>query len=282
MYSHKDYRDYLKTELALRCQKNPAYSLRAFARDLDMTAANLSYIFNNKRSMSKESATKVARLLGLNNAESEYFYDLVQLNDSKKDEVKNAAKVRVEMQMSYFSGQGVHSKSLSMDSFKIIADWYHLAILQVMTLKTYKDDSRWIATQLGIAQNLVDDALQRLERLELIYKKNGRYHAIEEYVLSPDGVSGDAIRKFHEQVLNKATQALYTENVDNREYRTSVFPMNKKDIPAAKRKIKRFIINFVDEFKQTEEADTVYAFSTQLFNLTPGLAATETTETDEQ
>jgi hypothetical protein len=58
--------------------------------------------------------------------------------------------------------------------------------------------------------------------------------------------------------------------------------MNKKDIPAAKRKIKRFIINFVDEFKQTEEADTVYAFSTQLFNLTPGLAATETTETDEQ
>ena len=59
-----DYRLLLKSELASRTNQNPNYSLRAFARDLDLAPSRLSEVLNGKQGLSTQAAEKIAKTLG--------------------------------------------------------------------------------------------------------------------------------------------------------------------------------------------------------------------------
>jgi transcriptional regulator with XRE-family HTH domain len=59
------FRLYLKRELQRRCQKNPSYSLRAFARFLHIPHQVLSRILNGKRPPTKTLLEKIGEKLQL-------------------------------------------------------------------------------------------------------------------------------------------------------------------------------------------------------------------------
>ena len=54
-----DPRLLLQRELERRCQSNPKYSLRAFAKALKMSPAALSYMLTGKRPVSKKTVKKI-------------------------------------------------------------------------------------------------------------------------------------------------------------------------------------------------------------------------------
>ncbi len=60
-----DYRSTLKSKLADRRRRNPSYSLRAFARDLGMSASHLSEVIRRKGRLSLRSAELVVTNLEL-------------------------------------------------------------------------------------------------------------------------------------------------------------------------------------------------------------------------
>ena len=82
VFESKTYIEYLKSELERRLGQNSSYSLRAFARDLQISPGNLSEIVKGKRPLSKKNAQKIAGSLGLNPIEEEAFLALPQ--ESKK------------------------------------------------------------------------------------------------------------------------------------------------------------------------------------------------------
>lgn len=57
-----NYRFFLKRELNARKARNAAYSLRSFARDLEMPSSKLSEVLNSKCGLSQKSAEKLARV----------------------------------------------------------------------------------------------------------------------------------------------------------------------------------------------------------------------------
>lgn len=63
----------LREELEKRMQKNSAYSLRAFARAMDIDSANLSKILANKIPLSLKQASKFAAFLKLDDATRSAF-----------------------------------------------------------------------------------------------------------------------------------------------------------------------------------------------------------------
>jgi len=68
-----DFRDVLRRELQNRQQKNPAYSMRAFARDLDLSASGLSEVLSGKHSLSLRRAITVSKKLGLSEEHADAF-----------------------------------------------------------------------------------------------------------------------------------------------------------------------------------------------------------------
>ena len=60
-----DYKMFLRGELHKRCQKNPNYSLRGFARALQIDPGILSRVLANKRTFSDRVARRVIKNLSM-------------------------------------------------------------------------------------------------------------------------------------------------------------------------------------------------------------------------
>ena len=69
-------------------QKNESYSLRAFAKTLDVSASALSRVLNGDKGISLERAQTVAARLKLDDRETEYLFLLVQFETAKTPAMK--------------------------------------------------------------------------------------------------------------------------------------------------------------------------------------------------
>lgn len=68
-----DYRDILKLDLENRKQKNDHYSLRAYAKFLDLSPSCLSEIFSSKRHLPLNKAEGVIEKIGLTHDHADLF-----------------------------------------------------------------------------------------------------------------------------------------------------------------------------------------------------------------
>lgn len=67
------YHDLLLLKFEQKKSSNPAYSLRAFARHLEISVSKLSQIFNRKQGLSMKSAEAIAAKLNLDHEEKTFF-----------------------------------------------------------------------------------------------------------------------------------------------------------------------------------------------------------------
>src|ERR1051326_4485210 len=105
----RDGRRFLMQELARRCQANPRYSLRAFARTLGVTPAAISLVLSGKRRIGHKLGGKVVEKLGLTPEQAQEFLRGC------------APSPRLP------SLQAEEYSTLSMDRLAMVADWYHFA-----------------------------------------------------------------------------------------------------------------------------------------------------------
>jgi uncharacterized protein (TIGR02147 family) len=261
-----DYRRVLKEELNMRCEQNPRYSLRAFARDLELSPSRLSEILNRKQGLSRKAAKKVAERLGYREDEALHFCDLVSIRHARSVREKEDAHLRLTKRQTYANKD--ERFQLQLDAFKIISDWYHLGILELMKMKSFRSDVKWIARRLGIPVIQVELAIDRLARVGLLSREDGELKATQADGWIPGGVPSESIRKFHRQVLQKATEAITTQPVSERVLGTHFLTLDKADLPAAAKEIERFQHEFCRKFRtDPNEKDTVYCISMQLFKI---------------
>ena len=124
-------RKFLLDELTLRQKKNPAYSQRAFARDLDIQPSRLSEIMGGKVGISYVNATKIATKLNLSSEESNIFLDLVSSEFGRSSAIRMAAASRLKS----FRQGGYRVRT---DEAHLISDWYYFALLGLIELEDFE------------------------------------------------------------------------------------------------------------------------------------------------
>ncbi len=256
----KNYRTLLRDELEVRCSRNARYSLRAFARDLGVTSSRLSEVLRGRYGISREAAILIAKRLDWSESETAYFCDLVDAEHARSKKKKAEAKARVETTPGEY-------QQLTLDSFQVISDWYHYAILELTLIETFQSDTAWIAKRLGISDHVALAAIERLKRLDLLEEKNGRLRATDGFTASPSGIPSDAIKKFHRQLLEKTLSSIYLQSVEERDLSHLILAVNKDQIPEAKEEIKKFRRAFDARFTKTAKRDEVYCLGISFFRL---------------
>ena len=261
-----DFKTLLTRELEQRMTRNPRYSLRAFAKDMKMAPALLSDILNGKCGLSRTSATKIAQKLGLTKVETEVFCDLVESKHARSKTSREQASLRLKERAT----QGIVLKFLTLDqeTFSLLSDWYHLAILELMKIAQFKSDPQWIAKRLELSVHQVKLALMRMESLGVIEKKNGELVATSAHFHTPDGVPSQALKLHHEQFLKKANEALYTQSLEERDFRGLTIKCNKKNVEKVRAKLKKVLNELDAELSDDPNGDEVYQLSVQFFCLT--------------
>src|SRR3989338_5924843 len=258
----RDYRDLLASEYEERCRRNSHYSLRAFARDLNLGAPRLSDVLNYKSGLSKEASAKIAERLGYNEEEKSFFCTLVE---------SQHARSRAQRKMAHQELKKINKnndfQTLKMDSFRLVSDWHHFAILELTYLSTFKSDVEWIAKTLGIQKIQAELAIDRLKKMGMLEEKNGRFVAKNEFVASPSGVPSSAIKQFHRKILEKALSALYLQPVGERDYSSILMAIDEYKLPQAKIWIKEFRRQFCKKLSRSKNKNKLYCLSVQFFNM---------------
>jgi uncharacterized protein (TIGR02147 family) len=231
----------LRSELKARQELNSAYSLRSFARFLDISPATVSQVISEKRSLGRKSQERVLNKLGY---KGESFLNELPRKQPKTSSVK-----------------------LEDDIFELIGKWYYFAILSLSEVEGSRADSRWIASRLGITVTEANSAMTRLSRLKIIeIRDDGSFYQSSPAIVTSDEVPSSAIQEYHKSILKLAQLKIEQVPVDKREFRSVTIAGNSKKIKKAKKIIKELKDMVVDSL-ETGSRDEVYQLSIQLFPL---------------
>jgi uncharacterized protein (TIGR02147 family) len=257
------YQDLIKTEFEARLARNSHYSLRAFARDVGMTPQMMSAVLNKKKDLSVDSAVEIAGRLRFDPHQTQDFIDAVVMAGCKSSQAKDVIKKRIEER--HLSSNGF--KPLTVEMFKAISNWYHLAILELTDTKGFKSDSRWIASRLGISVFEVKEAITRLMALELLEEENGILKRTEFNISALSDVPASALREHAKQILSKGISALEEQDQRDRDITSMTMAVDPNLLPEAKKMIMQFRRK-LNKFFESGVRTEVYVFSPSLFRLT--------------
>ncbi len=236
----------LRDEFLVRRAKNPAYSLRAFARALGIGSGRLSEFLSGRRRLTEKTALKVSERLGV------------------------APKLQMKL-ISELRGERVPAddlrRQLSDDEFCAIADWEHFAILSLIATIDFDPRPVAIARRLGISAAAATKALGRLKRLNLIAESEGAISRTCLPLQTTHEIPSAAIRRSHRQSLERAIEALDAVPLDRRDITSITLAFDPADLVAAKAALKRFRRHFSRQFA-TERATEVYELNLQLVPVT--------------
>jgi len=263
---HSSYRNYLKSVLAGRQQKNGSYSMRAFAQTLGVTQAAVSQVFSGKKNLSLDTALRIAGKLSLNEKETEYFCLLVQLESAKKPVLKETLIKKINALNPTRPVQ-----ELSVEFFRTISDWYHLVIRNMTEIEGLELAPKAIAKRLGITPLEAETALERLCRLELIEKDVSRpnyYKKTQDYVVAKSASTSDALRSFHRQMMDKAIESLYTQTPQEKVVGSETFAINEDCLTEASEITEEYFQKMLALSKKAGKKTQVYHLGVQFFNVT--------------
>lgn len=254
--------DFLKKEFVRRIDGNSRYSLRAFARDLGLSPSRLSESMNLKSGVSLATVGKISTRLKLSKGDRELLRDLYlakgKQNRATRDmALKNIARAREASKI----------KHLDADKFKIIADWYHTAILQMTDLKQFRPSLDWIADSLGIPPDRARKAIERLVALGLLQNKKGRWVQGPELMLTDSTIPVVAIRRYHKDMMQKAFRAIDDVPIDRRYLQSMSFAIPSKQYQEICGKLQA-VLKEAWEAADGNEKDQLYAINIQFFPLT--------------
>lgn len=255
------YQHFLNLEFQGRRLRNPSYSLRAFARDIGLAAPKLSEILRGKCGLSELSAKRLAKELALTENEAIIFINQVIVKHSRSKAAREKAQEVLNSLREHYSFD-----EIALDAFKIIADWYHFAILELTEVKGFHSNISWIAKRLGLSKKVIKEATERLFDTGLLAKTDiGDWYQTEAVLVTPSGIPSSEIKKHHRQVLSKAEEALINAPINERDFSSTTFAVSESQLEEIKNEIKEFRRNLAKKINRSKKKDRVYCLSIQFF-----------------
>ena len=256
---------YLHTELERRVAKNPQYSLRSFARDLSITSSWLSEVLSGKKGMSLEKAESLCFGSGLSSVESKLFQLSVRAAHSRSPKDRKSAL----MELKKFKVGRSSLQRMKNEDFQPLSDWYYLALLELTELPECQHSEAWFAKKLKLPERLIKSALAKLIEKRHLEIKNGRYVATYTESSTLFDVPSDSIKKYHQQMMTVASQALHEQSVQQRDFLNMTLAFDATRTEEAQKVLRKFQQDFAKQFypESSDNKNSVYQLSIQFFRL---------------
>ena len=247
-----EFRQKLQEEYLQRCDRNNRYTVSAFARSLKMDVSTLTKILKGQRKVGNRALLAIASKLGWS-----------------PDDLKPFIKSKKSLGTGAWSEPGY--QQLSLDQFRIMADWYHYAILELMTVEGFRPDAGWIASSLKLSVAEVQIAIERLVRAGLIEIKNdGSWRDTSGGFSTTIGneFTAGAFKKMQGQILDQARTALDQVDFKKRSQTSMTMAVDPSRLGEAQTLIKEFRRKLNALMSENGNHKEVYQLSVSLFPVT--------------
>lgn len=253
-----NFATFLNSELSRRQSTNTNYSLRAFARDLNIEPSLLSKILRKKIPITLKMLERLAPSAGLQEPELKSYRDFVRSSEGMKHI------------------NTLQDKYIRHEEFKLIQEWYHMTIVELTLLSDFQPTASWISRKLGISENEASMAVERLiflgflERTEDGAFKKSVHGSPGLRIVSEDYSSYiKALRQVIHQFGDKAMQSMHETPAINRANTALTVAIDSSLVLEAKKKIINFTRSLVDDLeKKSKIKNNVYELMVSFFPLT--------------
>lgn len=255
------YLQILQREFNKKKEKNPRYSLRIFARHLDIDHSTLSQIFSKKRGISENLAKKIVSNLTLTHHEKQKFLTSVDTCFARAKKKKAAAAEKLQQIAKYSNSVVVHN-----DPLNTINHWRHVAVYELVSNKRATNINQLVDV-LKISTDLATTIVKQLCDLKILADNNGTLASTASSVQTLNDIPSAAIAKYHASVAEKAAQSVITHHVLEREFQNLVISFSKGQMEGAKQMIRDFMSEFSTKYYNENPSTEIYSLSVNFFSL---------------
>jgi len=243
----------LRERLRAAARRNPRFSLRSFAKQLGIDHSTLSQVLRNRRRLSARALGAVGKRLGLS-----------------EEAIRAYAESGKKRPASRRSSEDIRDIRFDLDTFQLLSVWHHCAILELIQVKGFKPDSRWIAHALGIAVEDVNIAIQRLLRLGLL-----EMSASDRWIdksgdaeFRSETLTEAACNQMNQDVHELAVEAIKHIPSQHRVHRQMVVAVDSRTLSRFKSLADEFASDVQSLASESKTKDEVYQVEISLFPLT--------------
>lgn len=237
-----DYRNELRNLFQQKQTENPKYSGRAFTRDLGISVTAVHGVLNLTRHLAKSNLETIASKLNWSTEKFEIAIATTKLSEDPTPHL------------------------IDEDQFHFIADWIHLAILNLAKIPNISINS--LSKRLGVEPEICEEALARLIRLQFVeIDSHNHLRRLTPSFGIRKHTPSKAIQAFHHSNLLLAQKALTHIPLEKRQFLTITAPSNQSKLAQLQVLIDEFRKQALNLF-ETENPTDIYFLNIQLYPVT--------------
>lgn len=266
IFAYNDYRTLLFDLFEEWQRRHRRTSYRKFSELAGFKTVNfLKLIIDGKRNLSDDAIGKLTSFFDFNKKESYYFENLVHMNQARSHAQKNYYYKRLGKTPGY---RMISKGELTL--FEYYSNWYYPAIREMVSLKDFDDDPKWIAAHLTppIRTSEAKKAFERLAELGMIVKNGEVWEQADPILSTGPQINSMAVMNYHKEMIQKAGESL--ENI-SRELR-NVSSLTVAVSPEVYQEMVQEIYSFQQRLLELAGSDNkqerVYQVNFQLFPVT--------------
>jgi uncharacterized protein (TIGR02147 family) len=263
---YSNYREFLKDLFDDYKKRFPHFSNRYFCRKAGVKSPSLlKEVIEGKRNLTETTIPAFSKGFGLNKLDSQYFYYLVQFNQSKDPQIKQ----RLLDQMGQMTRK-VRQEVVPTDHYAYYASWYNPVIRELACLLKWDENYSLLAksVQPEIKKVQAKESVELLLRLGFLIKSDdGTYSQSHPAITTGSEVTSLGVRSLNHELSKKGMEAINRFSVDERDVSSLTIGISEKSYDLITQEIQEFkrrIIRIVDDDQQ---CDQVYNVNVHLFPL---------------
>ena len=238
IYQYTDYRAFLSAYFAERKAASSSFSHQFFAHKAGIKSSGfVLHVMKGERNLTRPVMLNVARAVGLNAAQTEYFEDLVSFAQAKTQSDR-------EYYLDRIAAKRKHIKATTLDDkqYRLYSEWYHSAIRELITLLDKNDDPATLAKLLvpPVTPKQAKNSLKLQEELGVLQKNKNGYRQAQPFVSGGGPVRNTGLVKYQKEMLLHAAAAWDRFTTDETTMHTVTLCMSEALLDKIRQEIRDF------------------------------------------
>lgn len=266
VYQFFDFVEFLKQAIQYEKSRNRKFSHRFIALKMGVKSSSfLNDVINKRLKLTTPKAIVFAKILNLNQAETEYFEQLVQYNQAETPQEKSLFLDRLLRK-----SKTKLASPLQAAHQEYFNKWYYAAVRELLAFREFRGDFTALAAELSppITPSEAMEAIHLLVRLGMIRKTSrGTYHKVDKVVSSGSELTAAVIRPSIEANIQLAQKALNQYPQAKRPFSYLTISVSEDSFLEIAERIRTFRHEILSLVTQDAKVDRLYQLNIQFFPL---------------